>query len=71
MVKKGVRHTTRSLNSAREGSRSDGDRAGAKSYAEIEADVAGDAAEDGMTVDWAQARSGLPEPKAPESASDG
>ncbi len=45
-----------------EGSRSDWDRANAKSYEEIEADA--DEARDGMTIDWANAQIGLPEPKA-------
>jgi uncharacterized protein (DUF4415 family) len=47
-----------------EGSRSDWDRAGAKSHEEIEADAEGDAAEEGMVLDWANAQIGLPEPKA-------
>lgn len=47
-----------------EGTRSDWERAGAKSHAEIEADAARDEAGDGMTVDWARARIGLPGPKA-------
>jgi uncharacterized protein (DUF4415 family) len=44
--------------------RSDWARAGAKTEAEIEADAADDEAEEGMTVDWASAHVGLPEPKA-------
>ena len=45
-------------------SRSDWARADAKSDAEIEANAAGDDAEDGMTVDWTAAQIDLPAPKA-------
>lgn len=44
--------------------KSDLDRANAKTPPEIEADAAGEEAEDGMSVDWANVQIGLPETKA-------
>jgi uncharacterized protein (DUF4415 family) len=68
MEKKGSisRYTAEELEKPvrKKGSRSDWDRANAKPYEEIEADAAGDEAQDGMTIDWANAQIGLPEPKA-------
>lgn len=46
------------------GDKSDWSHADARTREEIEAAAASDEAEDGMTVDWANAQIGLPEPKA-------
>jgi uncharacterized protein (DUF4415 family) len=58
------RYTAEELAARRGASRTDWGRVHAKTAAEIEADAAKDEAEDGMVVDWAGAKIGLPGPKA-------
>jgi hypothetical protein len=67
-----VRHSAEELQAMRRRgeSKSDWTRAGAMTEAEIEAAIAADPEEAGMTVDWSRASIELPQPKGVRNKGD-